>query len=245
MNRATVTVTGAGVMGSQISQVFAVHGFQVRVHDVSSGQLETAKDRIENGRFGVAAAVSKGRMTESDAAAALARLSYHTDLEQACEGAALIQEAVPEDIGLKVRVFRALDSAAPADAILVSNTASLPVTGLAYATDRPHLVFGWHWFQPCVAMKCAELVVHPAVDSAALTAVRDIATQCGKNVVVVNDGGSAPGFVANRISYAIRREADLIVAEQVASTDQVDAIMRDAFRWPMGPFELRGQSTLG
>jgi 3-hydroxyacyl-CoA dehydrogenase len=232
-----VAVSGVGVMGSVISQVFAMSGLAVRMHDISEERLDWARDRIERHRFGLWKAVEIGKLSEGEAESALARISATTDLAAACDGVDLVVEAVPEDIALKILVFRNLDLLAPKHAILTSNTAGLPIAALAAATDRPELVLGWHWFQPASVMKLAELIVHPGTAPSARETVVDLARRCGKNPVVVHDQPRVWGFVGNRIYAAVRREARQIVAEGIATEEQVDAIMRDGFRWPMGPFE--------
>ncbi len=232
----TVAVTGVGVMGAVIAQVYALSGYQVRIHDVSEARLEWAWDRIENHRFGVKRAVELGRLSRDDADAALERLTATTDLAVATEGVDFVIEAVFEDFGLKVDVFKALDRLAPVHAILTSNTAGLSIAALAHATNRPALVMGWHWFQPASVMKLAELVVHAGTSQSTIDTVVAMAQRCGKNPQVVKDDIYHWGFVANRIYEAVRREAAAVVAEGIATEEQVDRIMIDGFRWPMGPF---------
>lgn len=234
----TVAVTGAGVMGSQISQVLAAAGLTVVLHDVSSDAFATALDRIENGPFGLRASVRRGKLTEAEASAALERISTTTDLGAACQGIDMAIEAVPEVLGLKQEVFKIMDRFAPAHAVLTSNTGGLPITALAHATNRPGRVLGWHWAQPCAVMKVAEVVTTPASDSDAVDAVVQTARRAGKNPQVIRDNPMAWGFVANRVYLQIGREAKRIVAEGVATPEQVDAILRDCFRWPAGPFEM-------
>jgi 3-hydroxyacyl-CoA dehydrogenase len=235
-----VTITGVGVMGAAIAQVLALHGCAVRLHDVSDERLAWARERIRGHRYGLDRAVELGKLPADERDAALARISGTTDLARACEDAELVVEAVPEDLALKVEVFRRLDSCAPANAILASNTSGLPIAALAGATERPERVLGWHWFQPAPVMKLVEVVTHPRADPAAREALVALAERCGKTPQVVNDQPFAWGFVGNRIFAAARREARAIVAEGVATPEQVDAIMRDGFRWPMLPFEGLG-----
>ena len=239
-----VAITGAGVMGSQIGQVLAVGGLTVRLHDIRAEQLQVAMHRIEHWRFGLRKGVERGKLTADQCAAALGRITITTDLAVACRDADLVVEAVPEDIGLKVRVFREVDRLAPAHAVLTSNTAGLPVAAMAYATDRPQRVLGWHWFQPCAVMPLVELVVHDAVAPEARDTVVEVSVRCGKRPQVVHDQPMVWGFVGNRINRAVREEAARIVAEGVATEEQVDAIMRDGFRWMMGPFELMKGGSL-
>lgn len=238
-----VTVIGSGVMGSQISQVLASRGFSILMHDVNETQLQSAMDRIEHGPFGLRKGVDRGLFSEEDVNQALGRITPTTNLIQACQEADMVLEVVPEDIGLKIDIFRQVDKVAPAHAILASNTAGLPITALAHATDRQDQVIGWHWFQPCSVMKLAELVVHPGTSAETRDLVIEAAKRAGKNPVVVKDFPQVWGFVGNRINRAVRQEAAQIVSEGIASKDDVDTIMRDGFRWPMGPFEMQGMGS--
>ena len=240
----SVAIVGSGVMGSQIGQVLATAGFDVVLHDVSTAQLAGGRERIEHGRFGLCRGVARGKLPAAEAEAALGRIRTTSDLAEACRAADLIVEAVPEDIGLKIAVFRRLDELAPPHAILASNTAGLSITALAQATDRPAQVIGWHWFQPCAVMKLAEVVVHPGTSSETLDTLLAAARRAGKNPVVVKDQPLTWGFVGNRINRAVRQEAARIVAEGIATPEQVDQIMRDGFGWPMGPFELQRGDAL-
>jgi 3-hydroxyacyl-CoA dehydrogenase len=239
----TVTVVGAGVMGAGIAQVVA-GVCSVRLFDIDDGQLATALRRIEHGRFGLQVAVQRGKLTAADAAAALGRIRAVSDLADACTGTDVVIEAVPEDLGLKMRVFRDLDEMCPPATVLTSNSGGLPIVALAHATRRPAQVLGWHWAQPTPVMRLAELVVHDGVDPTAVTTISDLAARCGKNPVVVRDQPEAWGYVANRIQAATRREAARIVAEGVASPEQVDQLVKDCFRWPMGPFEMQSTVSL-
>jgi 3-hydroxybutyryl-CoA dehydrogenase len=238
-----VAVIGAGVMGAGIAQVLSAE-CEVWLHDVSHDQLSDALRRIEHGRFGLLAAVDRGRTSTEAAAEALARVRPTADLAQACVEADLVVEAVPEDLGLKMTVFAELDARCPDRTVLTSNSGGLPVVALARATRRPDRVLGWHWAQPTAVMRLAELVVHPTVDTAAVAFVADLARRCGKNPITVRDQPHAWGYVANRINAAARREADRIVDEGVATPEQVDQLVKDCFRWPMGPFEMQSTTSL-
>ncbi len=239
-----VAIVGAGVMGAQIGQVLAAAGHAVRLHDVSADQLRGALERIEHDRFGLRKAVERRKLTTEQVGATLRRITTTADLAGACADADLVVEAVPEDVGLKVRVFRQLDRLAPARAILASNSAGLPIAAMAYATDRPEKVLGWHWFQPCAVMPLVEIVVHDGVAAETRDAMVAVSTRCGKRPQVVRDQPMVWGFVGNRINRVVRQEAARIVAEGIATEEQVDAIMRDGFRWAMGPFELMSGRSL-
>jgi len=239
-----VGIVGAGIMGTQIAQVIATAGCEVRLYDADAAQLPAAMDSIENGRFGLRRAVGRGKLTPEQFHATLARIRPVTTLAEAVGNAGLTVEAVPEDLDLKCRVFRQMDELAPPRAILTSNSAGLPITALAYATGRPGQVVGWHWAQPCAVMRMAEIVRAPSTTDETVTIVSDLARSCGKNPVVVKDQPEHWGYVANRINAAVRREARRVVDEGICTEAEVDTLMKDCFRWPMGPFELWGGRTL-
>jgi 3-hydroxyacyl-CoA dehydrogenase len=238
MDVRTVAVVGAGIMGAGIAQALAMHGYRVQLHDLTEDRLANALDRIENHRFGLRRAVERGKLPTEELDGVLDRIATTTDLAAACAGIDLAIEAVPEDLALKMQVFRSMDESAPRHAILTSNAAGLSITALAWATTRPELVLGWHWSQPASIMRLAELVIHPDTSPDAIATVSEVARACGKNPIAVNDQPETWGFVVNRINAAVRREARQIVDEGVASEEQVDQLMKDCFRWPMGPFEM-------
>ena len=241
----TTAVVGAGVMGANIAQALASGGFAVRLHDIDPAQLERALAAIEHGRFGLRRGAADGKLTEEQAAAALARIVPTTDLGEACSDADLVVEAVPEDLALKMKLFQALDRACPEETILTSNTSGLPITALAYATGRPDRVLGWHWAQPAPVLRFAELIVHGETASEAVDTVAAVARACGKNPIVVRDEPRAWGFVVNRVNAAVLREAQAIVDDGVATREQVDALVKDCLRWPMGPFEMQDHAAEG
>lgn len=232
------TIVGAGLMGAGIAQVLALGGLDVVVNDLTDEALEKAMSRIEHGRYGIRKGVEIGKVDAADAESALGRLRTTTDLSDAVADADLVIEAVYEDFQLKARVFRRLDAAAPPRTILASNSSGFSIGGLAGATDRPEKVIGWHWATPASVIKVAEITVHRGTADAVRDAVVETARRCGKHPEVINDQPLAWGFVANRIFSAAMREAREIVAEGVATPEQVDRLMKDCYRWPAGPFEM-------
>jgi 3-hydroxybutyryl-CoA dehydrogenase len=232
-----IGVVGAGVMGSGIAQVAAAAGYDAVCFDVSDDALIAAREHVTTGRFGLDNGVARGKLTREEADAALARLTFTNAFDDAA-AADLVIEAVPEQLDLKVRVFRDLDAAAPPSTILASNTSGFSIAGLAAATERPDRVIGWHWASPAPVMKLAEIVVTRETSDATVAAVTDAAARCGKNPIVVNDTPMAWGFVANRVYFAMVREAQRVVDEGVASREDVDQLMVDCFRWPSGPFGM-------
>jgi 3-hydroxybutyryl-CoA dehydrogenase len=240
-----VAVIGSGIMGSGIAQVIAASTrATVMLCDLERPRLDAALERIEHGRFGLRRSAERGKITEDDVPEIMGRLVPHTDLASACADVELVVEAIPEDLRLKCRLFRQLDEICPPDAVLASNTSGLPITALAWATRRPQRVLGWHWAQPTPVIKLAEIVVHPDLDQAVRDAVAAFAAACGKNPEVVVDQPQAWGFVANRVYRAAQLEASRVVEEGVATAEQVDRILKDSYRWPMGPLEMLKQENL-
>jgi 3-hydroxybutyryl-CoA dehydrogenase len=232
-----IGVLGAGVMGGGIAQVCALAGEEVTCYDIAPAALDDARAHVTTGRFGLDNAVARAKVTRAEADAALARITFTPSFADAA-ATDLVIEAVPERMEVKVRVFRELDRLAPAHTILASNTSGLPIAALAAATDRPALVIGWHWASPAPVMKLAEIVVTPETSAATIATVTDVATRCGKHPIVVKDNPMQWGFVANRVYFAMVREAQRVVDEGIATRAEVDRLMTDCFRWPSGPFGM-------
>jgi 3-hydroxybutyryl-CoA dehydrogenase len=232
-----IGVIGAGVMGGGIAQVCALAGDDVTCYDIAPAALDEALEHVTTGRFGLDGAVARGKATREAADAALARITFTASLEAAAM-TDLVIEAVPERLELKVRVFRELDALSPPHTILASNTSGLPIAALAAATDRPDRVIGWHWASPAPVMKLAEIVVTPETSAETIATVTDAATRCGKHPIVVKDNPMQWGFAANRVYFAMVREAQRVVDEGVATRAEVDQLMMDCFRWPSGPFGM-------
>jgi 3-hydroxyacyl-CoA dehydrogenase len=188
--------------------------------------------------------VERGKLDRAAADAALSRLRFTNSLEQAAN-ADLVIECVPERLDLKIRVFRDLDELAKPETILASNTSGFPITALAAATERPERVIGWHWASPAPVMRLAEIVVTPSTDDEVTHIVVGVAKRSGKNPVVVKDLPTQWGFVANRIYFAMVREAQRVVDSEIASADEVNEIMVDCFNWPVGPFAMVKGATSG
>ena len=239
-----VGVLGAGVMGSGIAQVTAIAGYSTVCYDVDAGALDRAREHVTTGRFGLDSAVERNKLTRADADAALARLSF-TDSFEAAAAVDVVIEAIPERLEMKVRVFRDLDRVAPPATILASNTSGFPIAALAAVTDRPDRVVGWHWASPAPVMRLAEIVRTPETSAETIATIEELATRCAKNPIVVNDAPTSWGFVANRVYFAMIREASRVVDEGIATREQVDQLMTDCFRWPSGPFGMVRGATGG
>ncbi|MFN8026504.1 MAG: 3-hydroxyacyl-CoA dehydrogenase family protein [Acidimicrobiia bacterium] len=232
-----VGVLGAGVMGAGIAQSMATAGHDAICYDIDAAVIEQAREHVTTGRYGLERGVERGKVTREDADAALARLTFTLDLGEAAN-VDIVVEAVPEKLELKQQVLGDLDGIAPAHTIFASNTSGFSITQIASATSRPELVIGWHWASPPVVMKFAEIVRTEQTSEATVATVVQLATECGKHPVVINDNGTKWGFVANRVYAAMLREAAEVLEEGVATREQIDALMTDCFNWPVGPYGM-------
>jgi 3-hydroxybutyryl-CoA dehydrogenase/3-hydroxyacyl-CoA dehydrogenase len=237
MTTERIGVMGAGVMGSGIAQVMAIAGHEVVCYDVAAEALDKGRANVDTGRFGVRSAVDRGKLTAEEADATLQRLTFTDDLDTVAQTDVII-EAVPERLDLKIKVFRDLDRRAPANTILASNSSGFPIQAIAAATDRPDKVVGWHWASPAPVMKLAEIVRAPETSDDTIATITRLAAAAGKNPIVVKDTARHWGYVANRVYGAMAREARQVVAEKIATAEEVDQLMVDCFRWPTGPFGM-------
>ena len=244
MSETRIGVLGAGVMGSGIAQVTATAGMATVCYDPDADALARGREHVTTGRYGVERGVERGKLSRADADAAIERLVFSSSFEEAA-AADVVIEAVPERMDLKIRVFRDLDRAAPEGTVLASNTSGFSIGALAAATDRPELVVGWHWASPAPVMRFAEIVRCKATADSTIERVCAVATACGKNPIVINDVDHAWGFVANRIYGVMITEAQRVVAEGIATPEDVDALMMDCFRWPTGPLAMIRGATEG
>jgi 3-hydroxybutyryl-CoA dehydrogenase len=227
-----ITVIGAGTMGNGIAHVFAQRGYQVNLCDISHMQLEKAIKTIEKNLF---RQVEKERLTQSQADDAIKKIDLHTSLEEAVSKSDLIVEAATENEELKLNIFEEIDTYAPAEAILASNTSSISITKIASATKRPDKVIGMHFMNPVPVMKLIEIIngYHTSADTS--MQVVELSKKLEKVPVVVND---YPGFIANRILMPMINEAIYALYEGVAGVEEIDTIMKLGMAHPMGPLQL-------
>jgi 3-hydroxyacyl-CoA dehydrogenase len=244
MSKERVGVIGSGVMGSGIAQVLAIAGHAVRSYDLDAEALERARASIAAGRFGIASAVERGKLTRADADAALERLTFTAQLDEALDVDVVI-EAIPEKLGLKLEFWRDADERAPERTIFCSNSSGFPIEAMAAVVGRGDRMIGWHWASPAPVMRLAEIVRGPATSDETVATVVRMAADAGKNPVVVNDTTRSWGYVANRVYSAMVREALRVVDEGIASRQDVDQLMVDCFRWPSGPFGMAKGATSG
>lgn len=226
-----IFIVGAGQMGAGIAQVAAQAGYTVKLADVSQDLAERGVASIDKG---LSRLVAKERMTAAVKADILSRISPTVGLNEA-KGAGLVIEAVVEDREVKRQLFSQLGAICAADAILASNTSSLPITEIGAYTDCPERVIGMHFMNPVPVMKLVEVIRGAATADSTLATVSKVAEAMGKTVVEVND---APGFVVNRILIPMLNEACYVLQEGIARPDGIDKAMNLGANHPMGPLAL-------
>lgn len=227
-----ILVVGAGAMGQGIAQTAAQAGFSVRLADVSEEQLRKALGAI---RGHLERQVEKGKIPQEMVERILGRISTGTDACALAADADLVVEAVPESLELKCDLFARLDHSARPDAILATNTSSLPVTRIAASTRRPERVVGAHFFNPVPVMPLLEVVRGEKTAEAAVAAVKAFGERLDKTVIVVRD---SPGFATSRLGVVLGLEAIRMLEQGVASAEDIDRAMELGYRHPMGPLKL-------
>lgn len=228
----TLAVIGAGTMGHGIAHVAALAGAQVRLYDAIAGAAQSGLAKI---RKNLDKGVELGKLAATARDEAWARLTAAPELAAACAGVDCVIEAVPERIELKRELFGAIDAAAPASALLCTNTSSLPVAQIAAAVADPSRVVGMHFFNPVHVMKLVEIVRHAGSNESAVALASSLAERMGKTPIVVAD---SPGFASSRLGLVIGLEAMRMVEQGVASAADIDTAMKLGYGHPMGPLEL-------
>ncbi|MGW5295194.1 3-hydroxyacyl-CoA dehydrogenase family protein [Streptomyces bacillaris] len=227
----TIAVVGLGTMGTGIAEVLALAGREVIGIDISEAAARQAVTSLE---ASTARAVGRGRITEQERAAALARFRTSDALSAAAD-AELVIEVVPESYELKQQVFRELDAIVSPTAILATGTNALSVTRLAAESQRPERVLGLHFFNPAPAMKLVEVVSSVLTAPPAVEAVTRLARELGKEPVAVGD---RPGFVADGLLFGYLNQAAAMYEANYASREDIDAAMKLGCGLPMGPLAL-------
>jgi len=227
----TIGVIGAGQMGAGIAQVAAVAGYRVLLSDRELTLAEKGKSGIAK-RLG--SAVEKGKAIASEAEAALARIEAVGDYA-AFADATIVIEAATEREEIKRAIFADVGAKMGAQAILATNTSSIPITRLAQAAPDPARFMGVHFFNPVPVMKPIELIRGLATSDATVARVETFAKTLGKEVVHAND---APGFIVNRVLMPMLNEAIFALGEGVASVRDIDTAVSLGLNHPMGPLTL-------
>lgn len=236
-----VAVVGAGAMGVGISHVFAANGIETVLVDASPELSEAARARsVEL----LSRLEEEGHVVHGTVATAEPRLSAASTIADAVAGAELVVEAVVERPDVKLAVYATIEAAAGDDAVIATNTSSIPIAELAAGLRKPGRFLGMHWFVPPLLVPCVEVIATPSNDEQVVERVVRALRRLGKVAVVIGDG---PGFVANRIQFAMFREAARIVEDGIATAEQVDEIVRSSFgfRLPFfGPFTIADMAGL-
>jgi 3-hydroxybutyryl-CoA dehydrogenase len=224
-------VVGAGTMGRGIANVLASNGHRVAIVDRDVTIAEGAKDSI---RADLEVAVEEGFLPAGDLESALARITPARDLASAVGGAAFVVEAVPEDVQLKLDVWRRLDDLALEDAILATNTSSFDVNEIANVAPRHReRIVGTHWYNPAHIIPCVEVVPAETTSQQTVDTTIGLLRKLGKEPAVTR---SVPGFVGNRIQLVMAAEAFRCVEQGIATAEDVDAIVRSSFGFRLGAF---------
>ena len=225
-----IGVIGSGIMGGGIVET-AAKSYEVVVRDIKDEFLEKAKARIEKS---YAKQVSKERMTEEEKEAALKNISYTTEVKDLADCDVVI-EAATENPKLKKDIFKELDEVVKEGAILASNTSSLSITDIAAVTNRPENVIGMHFFNPVPVMKLVEVIRGLHTSDETNKAIFELAEKLGKQPIEVKEG---PGFVVNRLLIPMINEAVGVLADGLASVEDIDKGMQLGANHPMGPLAL-------
>ncbi|MDZ7666697.1 MAG: 3-hydroxybutyryl-CoA dehydrogenase [Desulfotignum sp.] len=227
-----ICVLGAGIMGAGIAQVSAGAGFEVTIRDMEDRFVENGLTTIKSN---LGRAVSKGRLEQAEADAVLNRITGTTDLDQAAREADLVIEAILEVMDIKKQVFQDLDNICKKDTLLATNTSGLSITEMAAVTQRPDKVIGMHFFNPVPVMKLVELIRGFTTSDETLNMAWEFVEKIDKTPIEVKE---APGFAVNRILVPMINEAIFVLAEGVASAEDIDKSMMLGANHPIGPLAL-------
>jgi 3-hydroxybutyryl-CoA dehydrogenase len=231
----TASVIGTGTMGPGIAQVLAQHGIGVQIYDIKEEQLRKARETLNRNLKLMSDA---GFISKNDIERIGSQIQETRDLKAAVDGVDLVIEAIPEVLDLKTAIFADLDRVCAEGTILASNTSGLSITALAKATGRPGKVVGMHWWNPPIIIPVIEVIRGQATDDATVKVLTDLIMKIHKVPVLVKK--DVPGFLGNRLQYALMREAIALLNEGVASAEDIDTMIKAGigFKFPvMGPLE--------
>jgi 3-hydroxybutyryl-CoA dehydrogenase len=226
-----IAVVGAGTMGNGIAQVFAMHGFDVKLADVSEPALHKGLAALRNSLGRMA---KKGSISEADIATVLSHIHPTTQLTDLSDRD-LVVEAATENPAIKESIFRELGNIVRTDAILASNTSSISLTRIAAWVPQPERVVGMHFMNPVPLMQLVEIIRAIQTSDHTYQKVFELAVALGKTPVSVKDG---PGFVSNRILMPMINEAAFALFENLATAEDIDTVMKLGMNHPIGPLAL-------
>lgn len=226
-----IMVVGAGFMGAGIAQVGAQAGYSIKLYDISQEAVDKGIASIDKilGKN-----VDKGKLTQADKDAIMARITPSLSLEDA-KNSDIVIEAVLENADLKKNIFQQLDAICKPECVLATNTSSIPITQIAAAVKRADKFIGMHFFSPVPVMKLCEIIRGIKTSDETVAITTEVAQNMKKETVIAKD---VPGFIVNRINNALRAEAFKCLSEGVASLEDIDKALKFGLNHPMGPFEL-------
>ncbi len=231
MDIRSVGIIGAGQMGNGIAHVFALAGYDVVINDVSEEAMSKALDTIAGN---IGRQVAKGKLTQAEQDAAMARIRTTTDLAEIGR-TDLVIEAATENEGIKHKIFESLAPHLGENTILTSNTSSISITRLAAATDRPEKFMGFHFMNPVPVMQLVELIRGIATDDETYQTLKKVVADLGKTSASAED---FPAFIVNRILMPMINEAVYTLYEGVGTVESIDTSLKLGANHPMGPLEL-------
>jgi len=227
----TLGVIGAGQMGNGIAQVAAMSGMDVIMNDISAEFVQKGLATVTKN---LTRSVDKGKLEEAEKESILGRISSSTDLKDMAE-ADFVVEAATENETLKFKIFKDLDGICPPEAILSTNTSSIPIGRIASQTQRPDKIIGMHFMNPVPVMRLVEVIRGLATSDETFKSTWDLALKFGKTPAEAND---FPGFIANRILLPMINEAVYSLYHGVGNREDIDTVMKLGMNHPMGPLEL-------
>lgn len=227
-----ISVIGAGTMGNGIAHVFAMKGYKVNLCDISQDALDRAIATITKNLDRM---VAKEKISNDDKSSTLANISTFTSMQEGVSTADLVVEAATENVELKLKIFKDLDTFTSSDCILATNTSSISITKIAAVCENPDKVIGMHFMNPVPIMKLVEVIRGYHTSDDVCNTIMDLSKKLGKTPTEVND---YPGFIANRILMPMINEAIYSLFEGVAGVEEIDTVMKLGMAHPMGPLQL-------
>jgi 3-hydroxyacyl-CoA dehydrogenase len=227
-----IAVIGAGLMGTGISYVSRASGYDVIMTDLDDDAINRGLSRLKGY---VESGVKRGKLTPEDGERIISQLVTTTNLREAVSDVDLVIEAVFENMEVKKKIFKEIDSVAKPHTILASNTSSLSITGLGKVTNRPEKVIGMHYFSPVPAMKLLEVIIGKETNDETIRTALEVGERQKKITVKAID---SPGFIVNRLRAQVGRAIYQIYEQGLASAEEIDTAMKERFGVPIGSMEL-------
>ena len=234
-----ITVLGSGIMGHGIAQVSAMAGYNVTLRDIESSLLDKALEKV---KWSLSKLVEKQKITHIEAERIFNRITPEVNLERSLKDTDLLIEAVPEDLGLKKKVYTDVDKFAEEKTVYASNTSTLPITEMAVLTGRPERFIGLHFFNPPQLMRLVEVIPGRSTNQDTIDTALDFVMRVGKEPVLCRK--DVAGFIVNRIFIPLVHEAAYCLDRDGVSMTQIDSAVKYKMGFPMGIFELADYTGL-